>query len=487
MKTSLMSAFLATVLLAIPCAAAPGSAQATNSSADIPLTTDSDAARRAFRGGLENIENQQVERAHIDFRSAIRADSNFALAHLFLAYDNGDPAEEKSELDKARELAANASKPEQLMVQWLAGSREGEMVPAISAMNDLVAQFPEDKFLLFIAGRWMVQQHNYENAQRLLERAVAVDPNYPAALNELGYAYAGSHQFDRAFKALDKYIALLPGEPNTEDSYGEISRMSGRYDQALAHFQKALSYDSKFIWSQVGVADTYLLMGKEEQARIEYAKAIAAAPSDGDRLNWEMSSAMTYAYQNDAKAFFPAMQAVADEAAAIHIGMQQAMAYRLMAMYARDPQSALEYARKGEAVVARKGEMTASDSEQQLVQLRRTEAIRAAMAGDTVTADRLADELRAQSARSNSEYVQMCSEGGQGGVLWAEKKFTDAIPHLEEDQGNPLSAARLVLAYRGAGDNYSADELLQKLSAYHEPTLDDLLARRLLSEQGTRK
>ena len=35
-----------------------------------------------------------------------------------------------------------------------------------------------------------------------------------------------------------------------------------------------------------------MLMGKEEQARAEYAKAIAAASAVGDRLNWELQSGL---------------------------------------------------------------------------------------------------------------------------------------------------------------------------------------------------
>lgn len=467
-----------------PLAVASDVEQVKHPAKEIPLTTNSEEARRRFRGGLENLENQQTHRAHVDFRAAVRADGDFALAHLFLAYDNGNPVEEQAELEKARALARNASEPEQQMVQWMAGWRDGEMVPAISAMNDLIAEYSDDKFLLFIAGRWMVQQKNYEAAQRMLERAVALDPNYPAALNELGYAYAGNHNFERAFASLDKYVKALPGEPNTEDSYGEISRMSGRYEQALAHYNQALSYDSTFLWSQVGLADTHMLMGKEEQAREEYATAVAAATSQGDRLTWEISSALTYAYQNDAESFFHAMQKVADEAHALHVGVQEATAYRLMAMYSQDAKDVMEYGRKAEEVISNTTEIAPTDSDQQLALVLRTEAIHSALAGNLGSAKEALQELEMLALNSRSQFVQFCSEGAQGGVLWAQKKYAEAIPHLEEDQSNPLSAVRLAEAYRETGDRHRAEQLAGDL--IHEPTMDDLMARRMLNESHVR-
>ena len=482
MMKSLILGFAGCALLCVAHAA-----QITSSAADIPLTTSSEAARRAFRGGLENLENQQTQRAHIDFRSAVRADSNFALAHLFLAYDNGNPSEEKAELTKARLLASNASKPEQMMVEWMAGSREGQMVPAISALNDLTGQFPDDKFLMFIAGRWMVQQKNYDAAQRLLQRAIAIDPNYPAALNELGYAYAGTRNFDRAFESLDKYVKQLPGEPNTEDSYGEISRKAGRFDQALEHYRKALAYDSSFIWSQVGLGDVYMLMGKERQARAEYEKAIVAAPSVGDRLNFHIQLALTYAFANQHDSADEEMMKVAEEAHSLHIGLQEAVSYRIMSAYEPELNGFLKHSADAERALAEKSDISASDREEEMAMVLKVRAVQAAVFGKMDVANEAMQKLASMAAESRDPLIQQANEGAAGGVLWAQKKYGDAIPHLEEDQANPLSAARLLQAYRETGDSYHADVMMNNLNNSHEPTVDDLLARQLLSGHARKK
>ncbi len=474
-------------VLAAPCAFAAGADQSSAQDKTIPLTTDSMAARRSFQGGLENIENQQVKRAQMDFRSAVRADQNFALAHLFLAYDNGNPAEEKAELQKARTLVVNASKPEQMLVEWMAGSREGNMVPAISAMNDITSEYPEDRILLFLAGRWMVQQQNYEGAQRFLERAVKIDPDYPAALNELAYAYAGNRNFPKAFEVLDKYTKLMPGEPNSQDSFGEISRMSGRFDQALEHYNKALQYDPSFMWSLVGLGDTYMLMGKEPQARTEYAKAMPMAPSVGDRLTWQLQSALTYMFAHQHENADAAFTKVAEEASSLHVGKQQAMAHRIMSAYDPDFAGFLAHTNDAESALSGRSDISAGDRDLELAQVLKIRAVRAAEFGRIDMANEALKKLAAMADSSADTMIQQAREGAQGGVYWAQKRYSDAIPHLEEDQGNPLSAVRLLQAYRETGDSYRADSLALRINSYYEPTVDDYLARQLLSGKPRKK
>ncbi len=71
-----------------------------------------------------------------------------------------------------------------LLIRWLAGAQENNYIPAIAAMNDLLAEYPQDQRLLFLAGDWLVDQQRYEQAVTVLERAVAIYPDYAAALND---------------------------------------------------------------------------------------------------------------------------------------------------------------------------------------------------------------------------------------------------------------------------------------------------------------
>ena len=67
-----------------------------------------------------------------------------------------------------------ASKGERLLIGWLADAQENNYLPAIAAMNDLLAKYPRDQRLAYLAGDWLLQQQRYEQAVVVLERALNI-------------------------------------------------------------------------------------------------------------------------------------------------------------------------------------------------------------------------------------------------------------------------------------------------------------------------
>src|SRR5712671_3988880 len=193
--------------------------------------------------------------------------------------------------------------------------------------------YPKDKRLHYLAGNWLMGENGDEQARKIMEKALALDKNYPAALNDLAYLYARNREFAKAFADMDRYVALLPTEPNPQDSYGELLRMAGNFEGSLQHYRAALKIDPDFVTSQVGLADTHALMGNQEQARIEYDKAIRYAHNEADRLTYSMQKAMTWVrdakYSEADKTFLE----IAQTGHAKEHDLQEAQAYRHMAEY----------------------------------------------------------------------------------------------------------------------------------------------------------
>jgi tetratricopeptide (TPR) repeat protein len=175
-----------------------------------------------------------------------------------------------------------------------------------------------------------------DQAERFFQKALVIDKNFPAALNDLAYVEARHRNFDKAFAAMDRYLVLLPNEPNPEDSYGELKRMAGQFDSALQHYQAALKIDPDFVTSQLGLGDTYALMGNQSQARIEYEKAIRFAHNEADRLTYSMQKAMTYVREANFGEADKEFTEVAANAHAKAQGLQEAQGYRHKAEYQSD-------------------------------------------------------------------------------------------------------------------------------------------------------
>src|SRR6202020_1979142 len=139
-----------------------------------------------------------------------------------------------------------ATPGEQLMVAWVVKIQEGDFIGGITAMNDMLEMYPRDKHLLYLAGNWLLLEDGDDQAAAVMEKALAIDKNFPAALNDLAYLYGRRWQFEKAFTDMDRYVALLPKEPNPQDSYGELLRMAGNFEGSLTHYRAALKIDAGF-------------------------------------------------------------------------------------------------------------------------------------------------------------------------------------------------------------------------------------------------
>lgn len=442
---------LACVFLVVAiCGVCPAFARRGKSATgkELPVTTSSAKARELYARAMQDYENLYLERSNVGWRAATQADPNLALAWAWLAFNSRDPAEASAARDKAKALEANITPGERLMVEWIVNVQQNNFLAGIAAMNDMLAMYPKDKHLLYLAANWMVGTNSsYDRAQELLERAFDLDKKYAPALNDLGYVYARTRQFDKAFDAMERYVALLPTEPNPQDSYAEILRMSGNFDGALEHYRAALKIDPTFITSQLGVGDTYALMGNEAQARQEYDKAIAGAHTAADALDYKLQKAMTWVRENNFAEADKALDAVAAEAHAGNFESEEAEAQLLKGMYQADDAAALKELELAEQAAMRPSAMSESERHEKRARILAVRVVRAAHAGDQALAGSTLQQLETMAGGTRDGIVQQAYHGAAGALLMLQQKYAEAIPHLEEDQDNPYSMQLLSEAY----------------------------------------
>src|SRR5216684_1921678 len=306
-------------------------------SATLPVTTSSPKARELYEKGMADYENLYLERCNEDWRAAVKEDPNLAVAWAWIAFNSGNPEEVSAARAKAKQLAPKLSPGEQLMITWIVKVQEGDFLGGISSMNDMLEMYPKDKRLLYLAGNWLMAENGDDQAQRLFEKALAIDKHYPAALNDLAYVDARNQRFAKALAGMERYVALLPKEPNPQDSYGELLRMAGDYEGSLRHYRAALQIDPDFVTSQLGLGDTYALMGNEEQARAEYDKAIRYAHNEADRLTYSIQKSMTWVRDGKYNEADKEFQEIAETGHAKDQDLQEAQALRQIVTAARSP------------------------------------------------------------------------------------------------------------------------------------------------------
>ncbi len=461
--------------VAVSCAAPLYAHHVKQAGPTMPVTTSSAEARALYEKGMQDYENLYIERCNDDWRAAVKADPNLGVAWAWIAFNGSNPEEINAARDKAKALAPNLTPGEQLMIAWIVKVQEGDFIGGISAMNDLLEMYPKDKRLYYLVASWLMNENGNEQAQKLLEKALGIDKNYAAALNDLAYVYAQDRQFNKAFGAMDRYVALLPTEPNPHDSYAEILRMSGNFEGALQHYRAALKIDPDFVTSQLGLGDTYALMDNQQQARVEYEKAIRFAHNEADRLTYSMQSAMTWVREGkfgDADKLF---QEIAHTAHAKDQDLQEAQAYRHEAEYQADDVAALRYLKSAEDALGEGCMIAKTAKDEEMSRILRVRAVRAAHAGKQELADKSLKELETMAAGSRNRVIQSSYNGAAGTLLMDQKKFDEAIGYLEEDRDNPFTMELLVQAYYQTNQSDKLSEAEAVLRGTNVPTMEQAL------------
>jgi tetratricopeptide (TPR) repeat protein len=472
------------MILAVIVMAAPLSAHHLKIQAGpLQITTSSATARTLYFKGVTDYENLYLERCNDDWRAAVKEDPSLALAWAWIAFNSSNPDEIGAARAKAKELMPKLNPGEQLMVTWIVKVQAGDFLGGITAMNDLLEMYPHDKHVMYMAGNWLLGENGDDQSLRIMQKALALDKNFPPALNDLAYLYARSRQFDKAFVAMDRYVALLPKEPNPQDSYGELLRMAGNFQGSLTHYRAALKIDPDFVTSQVGLGDTYALMGNQEQARVEYDKAIRFAHNEADRLTYQMQSAMTYVRQGNNAEADKEFQEIAETAHAKEQDLQEAQAFRQMGQYESDESAALRHLKLAEDALGHRATISASDHDEELSRILRTRAVRAAQAGNQPLADQALHQLEAMANGNRNRVIQSSYEGAAGALLMDQKKYEDAIAHLEEDQDNPFTMELLVQAYYQTMQTEKLHEIEARLRGTNTPTMEQALVVAAIREK----
>jgi tetratricopeptide (TPR) repeat protein len=439
----------------------------------MPVTASSAKARELYEKGMEDYENLYLERCNEDWRGAVKEDPGMAVAWAWIAFNSRNPAEVVTAREKAKALVPKVTPGEQLMIRWIAGVQEGNFLAGISAMNDMLAMFPKDKHLLYLAGNWLMLDNGDGQAQqKLFEKALALDKNYPAALNDLAYVYARNREFSKAFATMERYIVVLPKEPNPHDSYGELLRMAGHFDESLVHYRVALKMDPNFTSSQAGVADTYALMGNQTQARVEYDKAVAQAHNDGDRIDYMMQKAMTWVREANPAEADKAFAETAQKAHELGLDLQEGEAHRRMAAYQSDDAAALKHLEAAEDALGHNKDISPMDRDEELARVLRYRTVRAAHAGNTELAQATLKKLETMALGSRDTILQSSYHGAAGAILVAQEKWDEAIAQLEEDREDPFSMQLLSKAYYEQGDSVKMHEVEARLRGTNVPTIE---------------
>jgi len=474
-RTTTCGVIVGLLLAAIPGMAQTAPQQTNPLTAVLPLTTKSPEARRLVEEAM-TLDVDRVEQAQAIeiLRKAVQIDPEFAMGHEFLAQISLDSAEQVSEQEKAFATRNHATSSEQMVIEWYQDAADHKLIPAITKMNDVLSQYPHDKWVVWMTTWWLQSQAQYERVIAVYERSGITDS--AGLMNNIGYNYAYLRQFDKAFAMMDKYVAALPNDSNPQDSYAEILRLAGRFNQSIEHYRTSLVINPEFYSSQFGIADTYSLMGDQVRARKEYEIGFQKfSLPELQQILWKTREAATYIREGDYESAEHAFQAIADYAHSRQNSQAEADTYRQMAICAQNPKQALADLGLAEAATQNGKNALKIAIMQELAQVLRARVEVALRLGNKELANSNLARLADMSQSANDKLIELAYHGAAGAVLFSEHKYDQAISHLEEDTTNPFSLKLLAAAYQKIGYSAGAKRTNETLATLNDPTLEQAL------------
>ncbi|NBX04142.1 MAG: tetratricopeptide repeat protein [Alphaproteobacteria bacterium] len=147
------------------------------------------------------------------------------------------------------------------------------------ALAKLPEKHPMRWAVYFALGVCNERLGKWNDAEKNLQKALAINPNQPDVLNYLGYGWLerGEH-LDEARGMLEKAVKARPNDPQIVDSMGWALYLSGRHQEAVPYMEKAVELlpGDPEVNSHLG--DVYWRVGRKNEAKFQWERALTFNP-----------------------------------------------------------------------------------------------------------------------------------------------------------------------------------------------------------------
>lgn len=220
---------------------------------------------------------------------------------------------------KTHPSAADASKANTIAATVAMGRHyhaRGQIKPAEGCYRQVLALDPNNPDALHLLGVVEFQANRFEEALKLIKRAIrgnaqdpamfvnlglayrrtnndemaieayqaglAIDPNFWDALYNLGRLHLDAYKFDDAIPLYERCIALRPTEAEAYNNLGTAYKYKGDGDKAVAAFEKAIRLAPNYGPAYGNIAAVFLDRGWHNAALAVMDKAVAIVPQPGE-------------------------------------------------------------------------------------------------------------------------------------------------------------------------------------------------------------
>jgi tetratricopeptide (TPR) repeat protein len=166
----------------------------------------------------------------------------------------------------------------------------GRGVDARARVDAALTKQPESPALLMLAGGVYAQLRDYASAEKVLRKAMELEPSNPNLYGMLGAVYRDQGQIDRAIAEFDRLVAKSSKPAAVQTLIGTLLESQQRFDEAKKRYQEALHLDPNAPVAANNLAWLIVERGGDLDIALQLAQTAKArlpdSPEISDTLGW---------------------------------------------------------------------------------------------------------------------------------------------------------------------------------------------------------
>lgn len=404
---------------------------------------------------------------------AVELDSAFGYARAWRAGYLGGPSQVAEAARAARDAIGN-SPGEAVLALAFRESAAGRALNSRRLSAVAAEMMPNDRAVA------MIHANNLADTARL---------NAFRALNTKYPDYAGSRIWlanylvttgfditdedrangDEALRVAGEAVRLAPQASGSHTIMGHVLHALGRDAEATQHLLAATQMSPKAWQAYEILADIYARDGKLTEARVAVDSAIAHAPSLVNKSNGRRTLAVLTFSAGNAKGAMDEMAALVKELEPINATVQLNTTHLWMALLSagmRDSAGAEAHLAAARNLSAAAG-ILADNSVIAYSLIGNGPAARAALA-EYIRLSMQNPNIPPEAARVRDQNIHRQT----GLVLFAEKKYVEALAELKQGGANPYVSLGLIETHKAMKNNKEADAVRKAFYARREFTVN---------------
>ena len=160
------------------------------------------------------------------------------------------------------------------------------MISGAQALYREILQAAPDHFdTLYFLGVSEFQSGQYEQADRLLKHALAIEPQSAAAHSTHGAILYELGRFDEALSSCDRSLAISPDDADAFNLRANALSGLRRFEEAVASYDKAIALKPDFAGALNNRGNALRELLRFDRALVDFDRAIAIKPDYADAFN----------------------------------------------------------------------------------------------------------------------------------------------------------------------------------------------------------